>query len=398
MNTRRSITKLTLALIMVMLSPAVADAGSVTLREYARATGDVVTLADVAVLQGDEARQFAALEVAALPAGTDNAQVNLADLRQELIDHGAHMGRLTLTGAMTCRVERLVQRSRTQPTSLPSTDAQSRPMAVANPVAPLSTADDSRPSANAPDTSFSQTTGTDAVDQLSAALRDQMLTWLAGSLGVEPDDLRVGFRDDLPGLIGPADQVAVSFEPVSSDLLGRTLVTIRQFDRQREQAAATRISLDVQARRQVVIAQRNLQRGERFEASDVRLETRWLESQTAQPVDQPETLIGQTVARLIRQGAIIDTSDVQPTRLVDRGDLVTVRCLSGALVLKTTGRALDHGVAGEVIKLRNETTRQTFTARVTGPREAVLVVDRPNRSAARLSQAAHTAGSTGGDM
>jgi flagella basal body P-ring formation protein FlgA len=396
MNRYRYITWLTLATVMAMLSPAMALAGSITLREYARATGDVVTLADVADLQGDEARQFAALEVAALPAGADAVRVNLSDLRQALTDHGAHMGRLTVSGAMTCQVQRVGPvAAQALPVDGP-TRADVQPMAMANPVAPLVAVGMAEQGHAQEATETVEKTGTDTLSRSSVSLRQQLLAWLCESLGVESDDLRVSWPDELPGLIGPADQVAISFEPVSSDLLGRTLVTIRQFDRLREQSASARLSLEVQARRQVVIAQRTLQRGELFEASDVRMETRWLDSQIAQPVGQPEALIGQTVARLVRRGAVIDAGDVEPTRLVDRGDLVTVRCLSGALVLKTTGRAMDHGVSGEVIKLRNQTTRETFTARVTGPREAVLVVDQPANGSGQLSRASAVPANGGG--
>ena len=56
-----------------------------------------------------------------------------------------------------------------------------------------------------------------------------------------------------------------------------------------------------------------------------------------------------------------------PEISVRRGEEVRVRAASGAVVIETVALAAANARAGEVIRVRNAASRQTYTVRVTGP-------------------------------
>ena len=63
--------------------------------------------------------------------------------------------------------------------------------------------------------------------------------------------------------------------------------------------------------------------------------------------------------------------------LLDRGDQVVVRCLVGGAAISLKARAESAGGLGESIELRKGRERETFTAIVTGPGEALIDVTAP---------------------
>ncbi len=78
-------------------------------------------------------------------------------------------------------------------------------------------------------------------------------------------------------------------------------------------------------------------------------------------------LVGREVRRAVYAGRPVRPDDVGPVTLVGRNTVVTMRYRSGALSIRTEGRALDAGGAGERIRVINLDTRQPVAAVVRAP-------------------------------
>ena len=78
-------------------------------------------------------------------------------------------------------------------------------------------------------------------------------------------------------------------------------------------------------------------------------------------------LIGSEVRRRLRAGRPIRRRDLGPVRMVRRGQPVHMLYQRPGLRLQTTGKALDHGALGQMVRVQNLDSRRQLTAVVSGP-------------------------------
>lgn len=83
-----------------------------------------------------------------------------------------------------------------------------------------------------------------------------------------------------------------------------------------------------------------------------------------------EQIIGQWAAQDLRAGSILTPRLVEAAPLVKTGQLVTVTAEQGTVQIKAVARATEGGSFGQTIKLKNETTGETYEATLTGPQTA----------------------------
>ena len=81
----------------------------------------------------------------------------------------------------------------------------------------------------------------------------------------------------------------------------------------------------------------------------------------------PDALLGQEVRRTVHAGRPVTRADLGPPTLVRRNERVTMLYRRGALSIRSEGRALATGGAGEAIDVMNLASRLTVRATVTGP-------------------------------
>lgn len=84
-------------------------------------------------------------------------------------------------------------------------------------------------------------------------------------------------------------------------------------------------------------------------------------------VKDAEQAIGQEVRRTVFAGRPILVGDLRTVSLVRRNDVVSLRFVTGGLSIRTEGRALDRGSAGESISVMNLTSRTVVRGVVSGP-------------------------------
>ncbi len=84
-------------------------------------------------------------------------------------------------------------------------------------------------------------------------------------------------------------------------------------------------------------------------------------------------LIGMTPKRVIRPGEPIRGHDVGRPVLVAKGDLVSMVLVKGSMTLTMTGRALESGSEGDLIRIVNNTSRETVEVIVVTARRVKVV-------------------------
>ena len=81
-----------------------------------------------------------------------------------------------------------------------------------------------------------------------------------------------------------------------------------------------------------------------------------------------EAMIGLEVRRTVFAGHPVTASDLGPPTLVRRNEIVTIAYRSGAIALRTEGRALGAGGKGELVEVMNLASRRTLRAVIVGLR------------------------------
>ncbi len=99
-------------------------------------------------------------------------------------------------------------------------------------------------------------------------------------------------------------------------------------------------------------------------------------------IDDANDLIGFTPKRSIRPGEMVRRGDIEPPRLVEKGDIVSVTYAFANMNLSSRARALEDGALGETIRVLNERSHRTIEVEITGMNEARIVPPRPVRLSA----------------
>ncbi len=336
-----------LVFVLGLVAIAEASTSKAQLRDATAVRTAQVTLQDVAKLTGDYAQTLADLVITNIDPTQRTATVTLGQVREKLTQEGVNWGTLSLRGYTACRVTWLAD----PPTPPVSDDAP----ALANPMQEIGL-------------------------RSPLTLRDRAIEMIQRFASVDPSDLRITFSpNDADTLAQGAWQDRYECEPLASAPLGRVPLVIRRYRGDRL-VATYRITADVARRYLAVVATRSIGRGQTFAPGDVQIQERYLDTNTAPPLTDLSDVIGQTSGTVLRPGLPVYAHHLRSPLLVRRGELITVRSISGGLVVKAIGRAGEDGERDQVIQVRNTRSRDSFAVRVTGPQEGVTVDTDPQNT------------------
>ncbi len=125
------------------------------------------------------------------------------------------------------------------------------------------------------------------------------------------------------------------------------------------------VRMEVEARAEMVVAQRSVRRGHRLSAGDLTLAPRDARRIRGDFYRDPERLIGQEARRGLREGQPVTGNDVQPPMLVQRGDRVDIVAGgNNSLRISGGGRALERGREGDRIRVENLDSGREIQAQV----------------------------------
>jgi flagella basal body P-ring formation protein FlgA len=199
-------------------------------------------------------------------------------------------------------------------------------------------------------------------------LRDHIRARVAAELGVADEDLRLDFAEGDARLIRtPTTGLTVEIQPLglSADMpIAATL-----YDGETIVLSQT-LRVDVQVRKAVLVADRPIERRSTIAGSDYSSERRWID-----PTVTPATVADMdhaTARAALAPGETIEARHVEPPIVVERGDIVSVRCVAGSIVAKVAARALEDARDGDRIRFEPVNGGRRFQATVNGPGRAVL--------------------------
>jgi flagellar basal body P-ring formation protein FlgA len=161
-------------------------------------------------------------------------------------------------------------------------------------------------------------------------------------------------------------------EPPREGQVGLTVI-----GRHRDGPIVVTVPIHLKLHPRVVVANLSLQRGERIGISDVRLaplpEKQWRDSYAT----SIESIIGQEVRGIVREGSPISLKEVGAPILVHRGDLLEVRVIGGGVTITTNAKSIGEGAFAELVEVETILPRRRFIAKVVSPGLVEIVTRAP---------------------
>ncbi|MBL4699843.1 MAG: flagellar basal body P-ring formation protein FlgA, partial [Phycisphaeraceae bacterium] len=331
-------TQITLALLamLVMVCPVyAASVDRVQLKSSATSDDNLIQLREIAYLTGDTAQKLGGSVVVELKGSQAQTRITLRMVNKHLSGMGVNWGRLNLTGAANCQVQI------GDPVSV-----MTQTTVVSNPNKTITTDD-------------------------ALTVEKQVENFLLQYTGYSDQELVVKYSSvDKRQLQSPALMDRFEIQVIGSAKLGRLPLTIGRW-RGSTLVSQTRVTAKVSYKTLALVAINNIRRGDQFGPGDLQVQEVELHSDHAKPLRKLSEVVGLIASRSIRKKQTLLVDDVRPALVIRRGQMVSIRTIVGGMVIRTTARAMADAAMDQMIQLKNERSRESFMARVIGPRAAV---------------------------
>jgi flagella basal body P-ring formation protein FlgA len=112
------------------------------------------------------------------------------------------------------------------------------------------------------------------------------------------------------------------------------------------------VQADVKAHASVLVAARTMGRGEILTAGDMQLREMDLSRLGTGYLHDYKEVVGMSLRRPVRLGAVITPGLVAPPKIVKRGDRVFIQAKNSSFEVRMQGQALQDGAKGAIIRVK----------------------------------------------
>lgn len=127
------------------------------------------------------------------------------------------------------------------------------------------------------------------------------------------------------------------------------------------------VPVTVKIMTQVVVARGSLPRGAIIGEGDIGLEQRDISRLHRGYLEDKKAVLGKKLRQRMRQHQVITPSQLDTPYAIKRNNRVTILASSKTLKIRVAGKALQNGSVGELIRVRNESSKKELDARVIAP-------------------------------
>ena len=117
----------------------------------------------------------------------------------------------------------------------------------------------------------------------------------------------------------------------------------------------------------VVVAARPLGRNRTLNIDDIKLSRTDTSRLRGGYYAHLEEASGMVLSRAVKAGTVLTTVMLKPAILIKRGEKVMIRAETGSIQVRMEGQALQAGAKGEMIEVKNLSSKQVIEAEVVSP-------------------------------
>jgi flagella basal body P-ring formation protein FlgA len=155
-----------------------------------------------------------------------------------------------------------------------------------------------------------------------------------------------------------------TFTPQDKRRMGKITVGIR-CDGENPWSLFVPIYVKVMA--EVVVARNSLPRGAIIGPDDITMKQRDLAHLHRGYLEQTQLIIGKKLRQRLRQDQVVTPSQLDTPDAIKRNSRVTITASNKTMQIRMAGKALQSGSLGELIRVRNESSKRELDARVIAP-------------------------------
>lgn len=153
-----------------------------------------------------------------------------------------------------------------------------------------------------------------------------------------------------------------AYMPKGSRTTGRTTVGVKCTGKQNW---SLNVPVTVSIFKNVLAASRQLQKDTMLTRNDMKSVKQDIADLPYGYYENMDRVIGMKLKRRVQSGDVITPSVVKKPRIVSRGQKITILAQSQGIVVRMMGEALEHGAAGERIRVVNLKSRKKLEGIVT---------------------------------
>jgi len=201
---------------------------------------------------------------------------------------------------------------------------------------------------------------------MKKAVRD----YIAENMPWDPDDIRLEFTQEIDDVtVEYNDDIACRVSQRRNEkFIGNTYFTVCVFERNtRLEKRIVRVGLRV--RRDVIVADRYLERGTVLTDDDVRVIEKWVTRIPANVFCSSDDVIGKKLSTRVYPRTELRRTMLRERIAVKRGKLVRIVLERGPMRITTVGLSEENGAEGDVIKVKNISSEKIIYAQVMGDSE-----------------------------
>jgi len=151
----------------------------------------------------------------------------------------------------------------------------------------------------------------------------------------------------------------------NEDFIGNSSFTVRCYENGTFLKGKTvRVRIDVLM--DVVVSTKFLHRNIKIERGDVNLVEKWFDRLPSNIISNPDAVVGMKLRTNVKANAEITGNMVRSIPMVKRGKPVKIIFENGPMRITTIGMSEQDGMHGDLIKVRNLSSKNMIYARVTG--------------------------------
>ncbi len=151
----------------------------------------------------------------------------------------------------------------------------------------------------------------------------------------------------------------------NEDFIGDSSFTVRYYENDTFLNGKT-VRVRTEVLMNVVVSTKSLHRNVRINRDDVKLVKRWFDRSPSSIISNPDTVVGMKLRTNVKPNAEITGNMVKSIPMVKRGKPVRIVFENGSMRITTIGMSEQDGMRGELIKVRNVSSKKVIYARVTG--------------------------------
>ncbi len=134
------------------------------------------------------------------------------------------------------------------------------------------------------------------------------------------------------------------------------------------------VSPEIVRQTEVVVARRDLARGDVTSASDLSVTSLWIGAAGGPGLDDIAAGTGYELSRSVSAGDPIRKRDLLDPIFARRGDNIWISCRHGATSVQVAVTAMQTGRKGDFIRVKNPTSEKIFSVRLIGEKKGLLSI------------------------